>query len=93
MASKDKAKNPKTTGKTHSARAKASTKSKKEILIGLLSRKSGADIASISKKLGWQNHTTRAALSRLRKSGIEITSEKSGNGKPSRYRITAGLPE
>ncbi len=55
----------------------------------MLSRKSGADVAAISERLGWQPHTTRAALSRLRKAGYEVLSEKSGNGKPARYRITA----
>jgi len=62
---------------------------KKSQLIRMLSRKSGADVPGISKKLGWLPHTTRAALSGLRKAGFEITSEKSGGGQPSRYRIVA----
>jgi hypothetical protein len=41
--------------------------SKKTQLIKLLSRKSGADAKAISAKFGWQPHTTRAALSGLRK--------------------------
>ena len=64
-------------------------KTKKEQLIQLLSRKTGADVATISKKFGWLPHTTRAALTRLRKAGFEISSEKPGTGKPSCYRITA----
>ncbi len=63
-------------------------KPKKAQLIQMLSRKAGADVATISKKLGWLPHTTRAALTGLRKSGYELTSEKPDNGKPSRYRIT-----
>ncbi|MDH3580110.1 MAG: DUF3489 domain-containing protein, partial [Hyphomicrobiales bacterium] len=38
-------------------------------LIRLLKGKAGTDVATISKVFGWQPHTTRAALSRLRKDG------------------------
>ncbi len=62
---------------------------KKSQLIQMLSRKAGSDVATISEKFDWLPHTTRAALSGLRKSGYELTSEKLGNGKLSRYRITA----
>jgi len=62
---------------------------KKAQLIQMLSRKSGADVAAISEKFGWLPHTTRAALSGLRKAGFELAPEKMANGKPSRYRITA----
>ena len=64
-------------------------KTTKAQLIQLLTRKAGADVATISEKLGWLPHTTRAALTGLRKSGFEISSEKRGTGKPSHYRITA----
>lgn len=64
---------------------------KKAKLIALLSRKNGADVPNLSETLGWLPHTTRAAVSGLRKAGYEITSTKSGNGKPSRYQIV-GLP-
>lgn len=62
---------------------------KKEQLVRLLGRKGGADIATISRKLGWQQHTTRAALTGLRKSGFEIGSEKPAGVRASRYRIIA----
>ncbi len=64
-------------------------KTKKEELIQLLTRKSGADVATISKTLGWQTHTTRAALTGLRKAGYEVLGEKPDEGKPKRYRISA----
>lgn len=64
-------------------------KTKKSQLIQMLNRKAGADVATISEKLGWLPHTTRAALSGLRKAGFEIAAEKPGNGKPSCYRIRA----
>ncbi len=62
---------------------------KKAKLINLLSKERGADVGSLSKRLGWLPHTTRAALSKLRKSGYVITSVKSGNSKFTRYRITS----
>ena len=65
----------------------AAKTTKKAKLIALLSRKSGADVPSLSATLGWLPHTTRAALTGLRKAGYEITSVKPGNGRPSRYQI------
>jgi len=62
-------------------------KTKKAQLVQMLSRKSGADVATISEKFGWLPHSTRAALTGLRKSGYELDAKKPGNGKPSRYRI------
>jgi hypothetical protein len=62
---------------------------KKDQLIGLLGRKSGCDINSLSAKLGWQQHTTRAALSGLRKAGYDVTNEKPVSGGVSKYRILA----
>ena len=64
-------------------------KTKKAQLIQMLNRKAGADVATISSKLGWQSHTTRAALTGLRKAGFEISAEKQGQGEPLSYRITA----
>ncbi|WP_375550757.1 DUF3489 domain-containing protein [Rhodophyticola porphyridii] len=63
--------------------------SKKDQLIRMLSAKAGAEIGAVSKKLGWQTHTTRAALSGLRKAGFELVGETPGDGKPRRYRIVA----
>lgn len=60
---------------------------KKDQLIRLLGTKSGCDIKSLSAKLGWQQHTTRAALSGLRKAGYEVASEKPASGGASKYRI------
>lgn len=60
---------------------------KKTELIKLLSTKAGSDIQSISAQLGWQAHTTRAALSGLRKAGFEITKAPPAKGGPCKYRI------
>lgn len=62
---------------------------KKAQLIWLLSAKAGADVAAISGKLGWQPHTTRAAITGLKKAGYEVTTEKPDPDKPTRYRVTA----
>ena len=64
-------------------------RTKREQLIEMLSAPKGAGADTISRKLGWQPHTTRAALSGLRKSGFEIQTEKPAGGKPTRYRIVA----
>lgn len=67
---------------------------KKDHLIKLLSGKAGADVKVLSEKLGWQQHTTRAALTGLRKAGFEIAGEKPANGGASKYRIlSAPFPE
>ena len=73
------------------AKLRASTpkQTKKAQLIDLLRRDNGANVAMISKKLGWLPHTTRAALTGLRKAGYEISTIKPGNGQPSQYRIIA----
>ena len=60
-------------------------------LIRLLSGKTGADVVAVSQKLGWQVHTTRAAISGLRNSGYPIDHVKGANGKPGRYRITGPI--
>ncbi len=62
---------------------------KRARLIGFLSKDRGADVGSLSKRLGWLPHTTRSALSKLRKTGYVITSVKSGNCKLTHYRITS----
>ena len=70
--------------------AKAGTSkrpTKKAQLIKLLSSRVGADVVTLSEKLGWQHHTTRAAMSGLRKAGYEVTGEKSAKGGMSKFRI------
>jgi len=61
---------------------------KKAQLIQMLSTKAGADVEAISGKLRWQSHTTRAAITGLRKVGYDVSAAKEA-GKPTRYRITA----
>lgn len=63
--------------------------SKKAQLIRMLAAKAGADVAAISEKLGWLPHTTRAAISGLKKAGYDVTTERPNPDKPMRYRIAA----
>ena len=56
-------------------------------LCKLLRRKSGATIEQLEKAFGWQAHTARAAISRLRKSGMSVEKNKGMDGTI--YRIVA----
>ena len=55
----------------------------------MLTRKAGADLATLQKETGWQSHSVRAALSTLRKTGytIDRLPPKKEGGKV-HYRIT-----
>lgn len=50
--------------------------SKTDDVIALLSRREGATLNDMIAATGWLPHTTRAALTSLRKKGHDITSEK-----------------
>jgi hypothetical protein len=56
-------------------------------LVQLLKARSGVDLASLSGKLGWQPHSTRAALSRLRQAGYAIEKLPPRRTGGTRYRI------
>lgn len=61
---------------------------KKSRAIALLRTETGITISELSTALGWQQHTTRAALSRLGKAGIVIAVRKPADGSASTYRIS-----
>jgi hypothetical protein len=58
-------------------------------VIALLERAEGAVIGELMATTGWLAHTTRAALTGLRKRGYTVELKKGADGKESRYRITA----
>ena len=62
------------------------TGSKQALVIEMLSREDGASLDALIKATGWLPHTTRAALTGLRKKGyaIELVRDES---KRSLYRI------
>jgi Protein of unknown function (DUF3489) len=62
--------------------------SKQARIIKMLSRKSGATLEALVDVTGWLPHTTRAALTGLRKRGYGVLLERQ-DGKSSIYRITS----
>lgn len=61
--------------------------SKNSEVVKLLKRKQGATLDEMVKATGWQKHTTRAALTGLKKKGHKIERDKRGD--VTCYRITA----
>lgn len=68
--------------------APAKRQSKADLVLGLLTRPAGATTDQLVAATGWLPHTTRAALTVLRKKGHSINSEKLEGGR--RYRAMAG---
>lgn len=60
--------------------------SKQAKLVGMLARKSGVTLSKASEALGWQKHTTSAAMTGLRKRGYQIERKERGD-KSSVYVI------
>lgn len=63
--------------------------SKLGMVLALLEKPQGASLAKLVEVTGWLPHTTRAALTGLRKRGFSVLSEKSAGGGGSVYRIRA----
>ncbi len=61
-----------------------------EQLRKLLRRRSGTSITELRETFGWQPHTARAAISRLRKAGETI--ERRAGAKGLIYRIPKQAP-
>lgn len=60
---------------------------KKQQLIDLLSGESLVTVEKVSKTLGWQLHTVRAAITGLRKAGFAVDSSRPSDGGGTCYRI------
>lgn len=64
--------------------------SKKARLIAMLRQPDGSTIAAISAALGWQAHTTRAAITGLRKAGHAVETAKPVDGSSGLiYRVAS----
>ncbi len=79
---------------TTAAKARATARTmkpptKRARLIGLLKAAGGADTATLSAALGWQQHSTRAALTGLRKAGFTIERTTPDGAGAATYHITA----
>lgn len=61
---------------------------KRAMVVALLSRPHGASLAEIVTATGWLAHTSRAALTDLKKQGHALTSDKADGIR--RYWITGG---
>ena len=62
--------------------------SKTNLVLGMLQRQEGATIDQLAVVTGWLPHTTRAALTGLKKKGHVVTSDKvEGQGRI--YRVVA----
>ena len=54
---------------------------KKALLRRMVGRKSGATVAALMEATGWQAHSVRAALSGLRKDGLDVERRKNRKGE------------
>ena len=68
---------------------KSSDGSKRSVVISMLSKPSGASIEALVNATGWQHHTTRAVLTRLRQAGFAIDRKRLAGKAASTYRITS----
>lgn len=63
--------------------------SKRDRLIALLKRDTGATLDEMTGLTGWLPHTVRAAMTGLKRSGLIVTRERTEG--PSRYRISGDV--
>ena len=61
--------------------------SKLALAVGLIRRDHGATLAELVAATGWLPHTTRAALTGLRKRGYAVTIDRTDKERGSTYRI------
>lgn len=50
-------------------------------------KRDGVTLRALSSELGWQDHTTRAAMTRLRQRGYAIERIAAKDGRRSAYRL------
>jgi len=94
MATKPNPGKPRLAGKGPVAGRRAPGRpTKRNRLVRLLKASAGREIAALSRELSWQPHTTRAALTRLKKSGYAIEKLPRQKNGASRYRIAGEPPE
>jgi hypothetical protein len=72
---------------SEAASTPAAASSKRQLICGLLEREAGASLEELIAATGWLPHSTRAALTGLRKKGHAI--EKSKRGDITCYIVAA----
>ena len=65
--------------------------SKRNLILAMMQREGGATIGDLVAATGWLPHTTRAALTGLRKSGIAIARSRDPQTDTSVYRIEPSI--
>ena len=75
-----------------SAQGKPRANSKIAAVIAQLMQPDGATLAELVAATGWLPHTTRAALTGLRKRGYGVAIDRSDRTRGSVYRIGRGWP-
>jgi hypothetical protein len=65
--------------------------SKQSLVLEMLAQPDGATLKALVAATGWLPHTTRAALTGLRKRGYAIERAHDGNGGASIYRVTQSI--
>jgi hypothetical protein len=94
MAMKPHPSKPRSAGKGTPAGGRTPARpTKRNRLVRLLKASAGREIAALSRELGWQPHTTRAALTRLRQAAYTIEKLPPQNNGAFRYRIAGEPPE
>lgn len=88
MAREPKASVSPTTAMAEASPTPPKRASKADLVLGLLQRPEGATIDQLVAATGWLPHTTRAALTGLKKKGHVVTSEKL-DGQDRVYRVAA----
>ena len=78
-------------GEAPAAPAETKPKSKANLVLDLLARTRGATLEQMVAATGWLPHTTRAALTGLKKKGHAVTSIKADGVRT--YRIAAAKKE
>lgn len=73
------------------AQPSVSPMTKKSQLIAMLGAGGCSTITAISQAFGWQPHTTRAAITDLRKAGHQIKATSGENGTS--YQIVVTVPD
>ena len=73
--------------KKPAARDRPKIGSKRILILAMMQRESGATLVDLASATGWLPHSTRAALTALRKSGVAIVRSRDEQAASSVYRI------